>query len=100
MLAWERLTKGVHVRLKKYAQPGLEWAYKYYARMDRTRAYVVTLRKCLCGILPQIIRLIVICSPEPRHTYDVGNQALGTRIHHDGQDKYPENGKFIYMGAP
>jgi hypothetical protein len=47
MSAWERLVKGSHTRLRTYAQPGLDWAYKYYARMDRTRAYVVTMRKSL-----------------------------------------------------
>jgi hypothetical protein len=76
MSAWERFTKGHHARLKTFTQPGLDCAYKYYARMDHTRAYVVTMCKCLCR--PQIIRLSVICSPEPCHTYDVDKKALGT----------------------
>jgi hypothetical protein len=57
MSAWEKLVQGVRVaeqsqesadRLKEYAQPGLDCAYDYYERMDLTRAYVVTMRKCLC----------------------------------------------------
>jgi len=32
-----------HERLKELVQPGLDIAYKYYDRMDRTRAYVVTM---------------------------------------------------------
>ena len=54
MSAWEKLSKGTQVsqqssvRLKKYIPPGLSCAYEYYARMDHTGAYVVTMRKCLC----------------------------------------------------
>jgi hypothetical protein len=44
-----------------------------------------------------ITRLIVICSPEPRHTYDVGKQALGTRVYYYRRDKYPEYSEFIYI---
>ena len=45
MTAWEKVTR---TPLKKYAQPGLECAYKYYGRMDRTRAYIVTMCKWVC----------------------------------------------------
>lgn len=44
MTKWEKISED-HVRLKPFIQPGLEWAYKYYGRMDRTRAYVISMRK-------------------------------------------------------
>jgi len=47
MSAWEKLAKG-NQRLEKFIQPGLDWAYKYYDRMDCTRAYVITMCKCFC----------------------------------------------------
>ena len=50
--------------------------------------------------LPQIIQLIVICSPEPCHTYDVDTQTLGGKIRHYGRRKDPKNGEFIHMGLP
>jgi hypothetical protein len=50
--------------------------------------------------LPQVIKLLVICSPEPYHTYDVDRQALGTKVHQYFQGKYPRNGEFLYIGLP
>ncbi len=44
MTTWEKCAKA-HPGLKGYIQPGLDWACKYYARMDHTRAYVITMRK-------------------------------------------------------
>ena len=41
MSKWEEMEG--HTRLKHLVQPGLKWAYKYYKRMDHTRAYVVTM---------------------------------------------------------
>jgi hypothetical protein len=31
--------------LARFIKPGLDWAYMYYARMDRTRAYIIALCK-------------------------------------------------------
>lgn len=39
----EQLSK--QPRLKQLVKPGLDWACKYYARMDRTRAYTIAMRK-------------------------------------------------------
>jgi hypothetical protein len=69
MSKWEETCR-LYPRLDKYIQPGLEWAYKYYGLMDRTNAYIITMRKCLF-FLPQIIKLIIICSIEPCHAHDV-----------------------------
>ena len=44
MTKWEKL--GVECpRLKPFIQPGLDWAYKYYKRMDRTTAYIIAMCK-------------------------------------------------------
>jgi hypothetical protein len=44
MTTWEKIIRE-HPRLKKYVEPGLEWAYRYYRRMDRPRAYVIAMGK-------------------------------------------------------
>ena len=51
-------------------------------------------------LLPQKIRLIDTCSPEPHFVYDVDSQALGQRFHHCSQEKNPRNGEFIYTQLP
>jgi hypothetical protein len=43
MTKWEKLAK--NPRSKPIVDAGLEWAYKYYERMDRTKAYVVAMCK-------------------------------------------------------
>ena len=42
MTTWEKIVED-HPNLAPLVRPGLDWAYKYYGRMDRTRAYVVTM---------------------------------------------------------
>jgi hypothetical protein len=42
MTQWENLAKDMP-KLKPYIQPGLDSAYKYYNRMDDTKAYVVAM---------------------------------------------------------
>lgn len=42
MTAWEAVSKE-HPRLRPIVQPGLDCAYKYYSRMDRTKSYVVAM---------------------------------------------------------
>lgn len=44
MSAWEALGEK-NPRLKRYTKVGLEWAVKYYNKMDSTRAYVVAMCK-------------------------------------------------------
>jgi hypothetical protein len=41
MTRWETLAR--HDRLKALVRPGLDLAYKYYKRMDDTKAYVVSM---------------------------------------------------------
>ena len=43
MTKWEILKKDP--RTKSLVEAGLEWAYKYYDRMDNTKAYVVAMCK-------------------------------------------------------
>ena len=97
MTAWEKCAKA-HPNLEKYIRPGLEWACMYYSRMDRTQAYVITMRKCLWSSCPQIVRLIVMCSPKPRGAYDMDQEPLGARLHRLGRGKDRSCGEFIYMG--
>ena len=42
MSQWEKIAKD-HPCLEPIVQPGLDWAYLYYGRMDRTRAYVIAM---------------------------------------------------------
>jgi hypothetical protein len=44
MTRWESLIQD-HPRLKPLIQPGLDCAYKYYGRMDRTQAYIIAMRQ-------------------------------------------------------
>jgi hypothetical protein len=44
MSRWEQLGKD-HSHLKPMIKPGLDWAYGYYARMDRTRGYIIAMCK-------------------------------------------------------
>ena len=43
MTKWEKLSE--QPRLELLIEPGLEWAYRYYSRMDRTRAYTIAMCK-------------------------------------------------------
>jgi hypothetical protein len=44
MTEWEKLA-AQHAVLKPWIKIGLQWATKYYVRMDDTEAYVVTMCK-------------------------------------------------------
>jgi len=44
MTSWEEIT-WKHPRLKQLIDPGLQWAFKYYNRMDRTRAYIIAMHE-------------------------------------------------------
>jgi len=82
MSKWEKLVEHGG-RVATYAEAGLEWAYGYYARMDRTRAYIVTMCKCLCAYvsLPQITELSIIRSAAPCCKDDMDQNSLGARLH-------------------
>ena len=42
MYEWEVLAEK-HPHLKPWIDTGLEWATQYYARMDRTNAYIIAM---------------------------------------------------------
>jgi hypothetical protein len=44
MTGWEKAAED-HTHLANLIQPGLDWAYLYYGRMDRTRAYIIAMCK-------------------------------------------------------
>jgi hypothetical protein len=73
MTKWEMLAE--HPRLKALIKPGLDLAYKYYSRMDNTKAYVVSM--CKLKFLLFWLKLIFNCSSEPRHTHELGQETLG-----------------------
>lgn len=52
MTEWERMGKAYSV-LRPWTDTGLQWATKYYIRMDDTDAYVVTMCQSLNRYLPQ-----------------------------------------------
>jgi hypothetical protein len=60
MTTWENIIQD-YPHLEKYVKPGLDWAYLYYGRMDRTRAYIISMRKYI--FLSYIVRLTITCSP-------------------------------------
>lgn len=49
MTRWETMSQ--HPNLETIIAPGLEWAAKYYKRMDRTRAYIIAMRMCLSHLI-------------------------------------------------
>lgn len=51
MTSWENLAE-MHPRLEKWIGIGLEYASTYYGRMDRTRSYIISMRKSLLLLLP------------------------------------------------
>ena len=42
MMAWEQLGEK-HPCLARWIKVGIEWATKYYSKMDQTRAYIVAM---------------------------------------------------------
>ena len=48
MTAWETLGEK-HSRLAPFTQVGVEWAVKYYERMDLLKAYIVAMGKWTCS---------------------------------------------------
>jgi hypothetical protein len=44
MTRWEKLAEE-KPHLARFIDKGLDWAYKYYKRMDRTRVYIIAMRK-------------------------------------------------------
>jgi hypothetical protein len=74
MTTWENIVRD-YPHLEKYVKPGLDWAYKYYGRMDRTRAYIISM--CKYVFLSYIVRLTIICSPQSYNTHDVDPQTMG-----------------------
>ena len=43
MTTWEKLST-THPSLTPLIKPGLDMAYKYYSRMDRTSSYIIAMR--------------------------------------------------------
>lgn len=92
MTTWEEMVQN-HPRLEKYVKPGLDWAYLYYGRMDRTRAHVISMRKYI--LLSYIVRLTIIRSPQSSYTHDVDPRTMGSGVCHNGRSKDSPNGNLF-----
>jgi hypothetical protein len=68
MTNWEEIAEK-HPRLKRFIEPGLEWATRYYNRMDGTKAYIVAMCKYI--YLSNWVTLLTICSSEPRNSHEL-----------------------------
>jgi hypothetical protein len=42
MTVWEKLSLD-NPHLERFIKNGLDWAYMYYGRMDRTKAYIIAM---------------------------------------------------------
>ena len=80
MTMWDQIVdRNPNDCVATYTRAGLEWAHKYYACMDCTPAYIITMCKCLC--LPALgIGLIVIYSAAPCHVYVMDQHPMGSRL--------------------
>ena len=74
MTSWEAL-KDSHSNLRPVIEAGLEVAYKYYDRMDLTKAYVVAM--CKQSLFLTWQKLILISSCEPFNALVLDQEALG-----------------------
>ena len=74
MTSWEMLGKK-YPRLEPFIAIGLKWAYKYYFRMDQTRAYVVAMGES-CMIHP-LYSILIVCSSQSGCTYVMDCETLG-----------------------
>ena len=77
MTTWELLGEK-HVRLKPFIDIGLEWARKYYCRMDQTRAYIVTMGESFCW---NCLLALICDSLESFHQNVLDSEALGAGIY-------------------
>jgi hypothetical protein len=42
MTVWEKISRD-NPHLERFIKNGLDWAYMYYGRMDRTKAYIIAM---------------------------------------------------------
>lgn len=78
MTTWEKLAMK-NPKLKPIVQAGLEWAYKYYNRMDHTKAYVVAMCKQIYFLIGP--KLTFPCSAKPCGTHELDQASMGTEVH-------------------
>lgn len=92
MSRWEKLITE-HSHLKPLVQPGLDKAYEYYSRMDRTRAYIVA----MCTYLDYFLKKTndFIYSVKPVNSYVMDSKTLGSRVHLTGRGKDSANSKAL-----
>ena len=74
MSAWEQLSKH-HPRLQPWINVGLEWATTYYAQMDLTKAYIISMGKQLISCT--VLALIGNTSSQSMYLDELDSTALG-----------------------
>lgn len=65
MTRWEKLAKE-HPTLEQTVRAGLDWAYKYYKRMDGTKAYVVAMCQQIYLLTRQKLIISAVLNPAVR----------------------------------
>ena len=70
MMVWENLTNKKQ-DLKRYINIGLEWATKYYAKMDNTRAYIIAMceYRLTLYFVDHDLFIIVVLNPSIKLTW-------------------------------
>jgi len=85
MTQWERLGERIP-RLKPFVDIGLSWATTYYARMDRTKAYILAMcMRITCP--PSYCPHFVSSSHQPKCPADLDEETLGRSLFYECRDK-------------
>lgn len=80
MTRWEKL-RTKYPELKPWVDVGLEWAEKYYDRMDDTDAYVIAMCELLLNSLSNLNVNRLAPSPQPLHSFRVDHASLGRKLY-------------------
>ena len=75
MTGWEKLGEG-HKILKPWTDIGLQWAVKYYGRMDHTEAYVLAMCKIVYSSF-MVLTISFTSSPQSHHMLHMDRKPMG-----------------------
>jgi hypothetical protein len=76
MSSWEKLARQ-NPRLRNVITIGLHWAYKYYGRMDRTKAYIIAMCECYYTLISMMVANINY-SDQSDYPFILDQKALGS----------------------
>jgi hypothetical protein len=82
MTAWEELGEK-HPRLARWTKVGVEWAIKYYSKMDQMQAYVIAMCELNFYFFASenSYNNLAINSSQPLDTNVLDSEKLGPRIY-------------------